>query len=56
MVSLQVAWKAKLFDMVHSSSFETLIMAFILLNMVVMMIQHYDQRRKVELAMDILFD
>ena len=51
----QVKWQARLFDVIHSSKFETLIMAMICLNMLVMMIQHHGQSDEVVLTMNILF-
>ena len=53
-VSFQVKWQAGLFDIIHSSKFETFIMILICFNMLVMMIQHYGQSREVELTMNIL--
>lgn len=44
-----------MFDMIHSSRFETAIMAMICLNMLVMMIQHYGQSEEVQLTLNILF-
>lgn len=52
---LQVRWQAKVFDMIHSSRFETAIMAMICLNMLVMMIQHYGQSEEVQFTLNILF-
>ena len=50
----QVKWQAGLFDIIHSSKFETFIMILICLNMLVMMIQHHEQRPEVDLIMNIL--
>ena len=50
----QVKWQAHLFDAIHSSKFETTIMALICMNMLVMMIQHYGQSGQVDLTMNIL--
>ncbi|XP_048583288.1 sodium channel protein 1 brain-like isoform X2 [Nematostella vectensis] len=47
-------WLALLFDAIHSSRFETLIMVMICLNIIVMMIQHYRQQHDVEVAMMII--
>lgn len=50
----QVKWQARLFDVIHSSKFETLIMVMICLNMLVMMIQHYGQSEQVDLTMNVI--
>lgn len=50
----KVKWQAGLFDIIHSSKFETFIMILICFNMLVMMIQHYGQSREVELTMNII--
>lgn len=49
-----VRWQAKVFDMIHSSRFETAIMAMICLNMLVMMIQHYGQSEEVQFTLNVI--
>ena len=41
--------------MIHSSKFESVIMAMICLNMLVMMIQHHGQSEQVHFTLNILF-
>ncbi|XP_066927937.1 sodium channel protein 1 brain-like isoform X5 [Clytia hemisphaerica] len=47
-------WRGTLFDFIQTKYFEFFIMSVILLNMLSMMIQHYNQPREVDLALDYL--
>ena len=48
-------FQAVVFDLVESRKFEVFIIAVITLNMLVMMIQHYDQPHEVTELLDILY-
>ncbi|XP_048586351.1 sodium channel protein 1 brain isoform X2 [Nematostella vectensis] len=50
----QNKFQGELYDMVQSRKFEVFIMLFITINMVVMMVQHYDQSKEVYDTLEIL--
>ncbi len=52
--SFQSKWRATLFDFVGTKQFELFIMSVIIANMLTMMIQHYDQSKEVEVALEYL--
>lgn len=51
---LQSKWRGALFDFVCTKQFELFIMSVIIANMLMMMIQHYDQSDEVTIALDYL--
>ena len=52
--SLQNRYQAFVFDLVESRKFEMFIILVITINMIVMMVQHYDQSEEVTFVLDIL--
>ena len=52
--SLQNRYQAFVFDLVESRKFEMFIILVITINMIVMMVQHYDQPEEVTFVLDIL--
>lgn len=51
----QNRFQAAVFDLVKSRKFEMFIFFVITVNMLVMMVQHYDQPYEVTLVLDILY-
>lgn len=51
----QNRFQAAVFDLVKSRKFEMFIIFVITVNMLVMMVQHYDQPYEVTLVLDILY-
>ena len=51
---IQNRYQAQVFDMVENRKFEMFIILVITVNMIVMMVQHYDQPPQVTLVLDIL--
>ena len=51
----QNRFQAAVFDLVNSRKFEMFIIVVITINMIVMMVQHYNQPKEVTLVLDILY-